>query len=156
VIARVSRPPLTTALLAVPGGAVVAASIAIVIVVQAYVVPAFTDPSVTGGVGNPAIAIVALILGVFFGAAFGAVIGSIVAGGLMFLWVFQVPDRIGGPVVSVIGVAATVGLMTVWLVDDPQIVLIALSGAPCLVAGVAILLRLGRREVTSGRRFYER
>ncbi|MCS5722528.1 hypothetical protein N1028_11245 [Herbiconiux sp. CPCC 203407] len=151
-----SRPPLTTALLAVPGGAVVAASTAILIVLQAYVVPVVSDPSIDGGVGNPAIAVIALLVGSFLGAGFGAIIGCIVAGGLVLGWATGVPDRIGVPLTSIVGVAATVGLMTTWLTDDVRTVLLALSGSPRVVGGVALLAWLGRREVVRGRRFFEK
>lgn len=156
MIARMSRPPLTTALLAAPGGAVVGASTAILVAVQAQVVPVFTDPGISGGVGNPAIAVIALLVGTFSGAGFGAMIGCIVAGGLVLGWVTGVPDRIGLPLTSVVGVVATVGLMTTWLTDDVRIVLLALSGAPRLVGGLALLVWLGRREVAQGRRFFEK
>ncbi|MFB2582974.1 hypothetical protein ACEXQD_17130 [Herbiconiux sp. P15] len=121
-----------------------------------FVVPVFTDPSINGGVGNPAVALIAVVVGSFFGSALGAVVGGVVAVGLALSWRSGRLGWSGAVLVSALGVLVTVGVMILWFVDDWEIVLLALMGAPQLGAGVFLLEWMGRREVAMGARFYER
>jgi hypothetical protein len=149
-----SRPPLTTALLAIPSGAVVGALTALAIVAYAYVLPVFTDPSIEGGVGNPGIALYALTGGLFLGSAFGAVIGTVVAGALVMLWCAGAPRWLCVPAVSIIAATAMFATLFAWFVTDLQVALTAANGCIPLVGGVILLDWTARREVQRGGRFF--
>ncbi len=139
------RPPLSTAVLALPAGGLLAARLGAGAALLAYLPDTVLDPAPLGGTGSPEILVFAVFWATTAGAALGVALGAVLAAFTVGLWMLRAPV----PLVAGAGGAAvttTILLLVVLVSPDPQSLCAAAMGSLAGVGGAILLAWAGDRR----------
>ncbi|WP_368496511.1 hypothetical protein [Herbiconiux sp. A18JL235] len=142
------RPPLSTAVLALPAGGLLAARLGVGAALLAFLPDTVLQPSPLGGTGSPEILLYAVFWASAAGAALGVALGTVLAVVTVVLWTLRAPSVIvagaGGAAVAAVLFAA------VLLVSpDPQSLGAAALGSLSGAGGAVLLAWAGDRRARS-------